>query len=551
MITIHAIMLISLGFLGATLLGLVIGPAYRRRIARLTRDQIKQAMPLTEAEIRADKDRLRADYAIVIHDLNTKLEKRTLDVSRQRVEINRRDAAISGLEGEVAGMRTSLEEHENARRVLEHTIMDRLPKVEQRLAEARKLLMQRDREIAKLSSSAVKQAEALEEATQINTQNRDEIHRLNAALATRAARSREGMGDRRFDGEVALRSEIEALRAKTRDQAALITRLQGLLERTGGALTGASIGGSKSLAAGALKSSAASENGSDKSSSPLGVFRAEDEIARLQQDLSEAEATLRSVQSTAEESDVDRDTLENELRVVKAQNEDQIAEIAKLKAALGAYRVAEASEKAIPGSKVAMKARILELTALSEEHSSTIGRLRAEVAASNEKLARQAMHFTNEMRRLGAGSMPMAMPAGAGTHGRNGTGEADVTSRSAGHLRSDQRRRLTDRISDPRQRQMQGSAAGGESSSAGAKSSGPYSVAPAQVEVKSKEKSTSIGEATVAEKKVGSATGKSSDKKGSEKSKSSLSEEKGDGKRKTVGRRGGLLDRITRMDSSK
>jgi len=37
-----------------------------------------------------------------------------------------------------------------------------------------------------------------------------------------------------------------------------------------------------------------------------------------------------------------------------------------------------------------------------------VGRLRAELAAVNERLARQAAHFMDEMRRLGAGTLPVA-----------------------------------------------------------------------------------------------------------------------------------------------
>ena len=108
-------------------------------------------------------------------------------------------------------MRTFLDEHENARRVLEQTITERLPKVEYRLAEAKKLLSQRDKEIAELSRTSSKHAMALEEATQINAQQRDEIHRLNATLTMHAARNRESLRDPRFDAEVALSAEIEAL----------------------------------------------------------------------------------------------------------------------------------------------------------------------------------------------------------------------------------------------------------------------------------------------------------------------------------------------------
>ena len=151
MITIEMVMLAALGFLTAALLALFIAPLYRRRVARLTTDMLKRSMPLTEAEIRADKDRLRAESAIRIHKLESKVEEAAEASARQMVELNRRDATISELEGEVSRQRTALEEHENARRVLEQTIMDRLPKVEHRLAEARKLLFQRDREIVSLT----------------------------------------------------------------------------------------------------------------------------------------------------------------------------------------------------------------------------------------------------------------------------------------------------------------------------------------------------------------------------------------------------------------
>ncbi|MFX4817171.1 hypothetical protein ABTB66_18340, partial [Acinetobacter baumannii] len=55
--------------------------------------------------------------------------------------------------------------------------------------------------------------------------------RLNSALSTRAARGQDTAGDARFDGEIALRSEIEALRAKGREQSALIANLQEVMAR--------------------------------------------------------------------------------------------------------------------------------------------------------------------------------------------------------------------------------------------------------------------------------------------------------------------------------
>jgi hypothetical protein len=169
---------------------------------------------------------LRAEYAIKLHKLETELDQTKLERARQLIEINRRDASISTLETDVVQLKADLEENQNARRVLEQTVADRLPKVEARLSEARRLLFNRDREIAELSQGAKRHKLALDEAASINAQKNAQIEQLSTALATRGGRNRRASGDPRYDGEVALRAEIETLRGKTREQAILIDRLQ-------------------------------------------------------------------------------------------------------------------------------------------------------------------------------------------------------------------------------------------------------------------------------------------------------------------------------------
>ena len=407
MITIEMVMLAALGFLTAALLALFIAPLYRRRVARLTTEMLKRSMPLTEAEIRADKDRLRAEAAIRIHKLETKAEEAAEASARQMVELNRRDALISELEGDVARQGTALEEHENARRVLEQTIMDRLPKVEHRLAEARKLLFQRDREIVSLTQSSEKQSRALEEVTQINTQQTDEVHRLKAALNTRASRNREGFGDARYDGEVALRTEIEALRAKTRDQTALIARLQSLVARAGPA---------------AEATDASGTNGSGDAMRPA-------KVVGKNRSAADGPPPLQAMDRGSEVPDPQTQA---EIRRLKSVNQDQAAELSRLKAALTTYQAADSDDRVVKESKIAMKARLSALTALTDEQSGTIQALRAELAAGNEKLARQAAYFMEEMRRLG--TMPASGPAR-----RSATPAADAGKRP-----------LAERINDPR-----------------------------------------------------------------------------------------------------
>lgn len=389
-------MLVTLGFLLAALLVLFVMPAYRRRIERFATERLKRSLPLTEAEITADRDRIRAGFATELHKLGAKLEEATIAAARQSVEINRRDARINDLRLEVAAQKSSVEENENARRVLEQAIMDRLPKVEQRLNEARRMLQQRDGEIAQLAETSGKQAEALEQATQINAQLTDEVARLKTALETRAARNRETIGDPRFDGEVALRSEIETLRAKTREQGQIIERLQG---------------------------------GTDGMGDDAGTAAAKSsEIDRLTAALAKAESELLAAKmgATGRSGEAERvKRLEEEARAAQT-------ETAGLKAALKVHEDAAKGDGGEPKELLALRAQNSALESEIGEQRRQLERLKAEAAASNERLARQAQHFRDEIRRLSASS-----EGGLGDERRTRSIEAA-------------RRSLAARISEPR-----------------------------------------------------------------------------------------------------
>ena len=99
--SIQTAMLVALGFLAASLLGLLLASAFWSRAVRLTTIRIKQSMPVSESEIKADRDRLRAEYAIKVHKLETQLDQAKLERARHLIDINRRDASISALESNV------------------------------------------------------------------------------------------------------------------------------------------------------------------------------------------------------------------------------------------------------------------------------------------------------------------------------------------------------------------------------------------------------------------------------------------------------------------
>jgi len=370
-------MLVALGFLAASLLGLLLASAFWGRAVRLTTARIKQSLPVSEQEIQADRDRLRAEYAVKVHKLETHLEQAKLTRARQLVELNRRDASISTLETNIGELKAELEEHQNARHVLEQTIADRLPKVEARLAEAKRLIFSREREIAELLENAKRHKLALEEAASINAQQTAQIERLTNAVAARSARSKQA-GEGGGEAEIALRSELEALRAKARDQANVIDRLQ------------------RNASAPQVVATAGK---------PGGATAAEAVASRSQEVLAQAEAALALARSGAAETDKGT---EQELRALKTRADDQAGEITRLKAALAAFEAEDRTEGGAKESRAALKARLGSAQAQADHQSAMIGRLRAELAAVNERLARQAAHFMDEMRRLGAGSLPVA-----------------------------------------------------------------------------------------------------------------------------------------------
>lgn len=371
-------MLVALGILFASLLVVAILPSYRSRVQRLTSEAIRRSVPLTEAEIRADKDKLRAQFAIRVHKLEAEGEQQKLVAARQRIEMNRRDARITELQDEAERIKAALEENFNARRVLEHTVTDRLPRLEQQLESARDMIKERDEELGVLKIETTRSVRALDEAMQMNAQQRAELERTSASLASRvpASRvpaSRDTFTDPKFDGEIALRSEIEALRAKIREQAGLIHNLQ---------------------------------RGADGQSS------AGSDVDHLRRELAAAEAAVKATRDSAASGSYDRAAAEAQAKSLNARIDEQAGEIARLNAALAVYEGAPegaASRPAGQASRLASKARISALQAQLTQQTETIQRLRSELAASNERLARQAAHYMEEMRRLGAGTVPTSI----------------------------------------------------------------------------------------------------------------------------------------------
>jgi hypothetical protein len=181
---------VALGFLLASLLALMVAPAFWRRAVRLTRRRIEMTMPMSASDIQADKDQLRAEFAIELRRVEVALEKAKDKAARELVEANKRRVEISEIKTELETARGRLQEKDNANRVLEQTIRRRLPELEGRLKAAKEAMAELEAANNELRNTAGSQAEALKLArTTLNTQ-RGDIDQLRGALEGEAASSR-------------------------------------------------------------------------------------------------------------------------------------------------------------------------------------------------------------------------------------------------------------------------------------------------------------------------------------------------------------------------
>jgi len=72
---IESLMYLALGFLGATLPALLIVPALNARAERLARRRVEALFPMSISELTAEKDHLRAEFAIIQRRLERKVDE--------------------------------------------------------------------------------------------------------------------------------------------------------------------------------------------------------------------------------------------------------------------------------------------------------------------------------------------------------------------------------------------------------------------------------------------------------------------------------------------
>jgi chromosome segregation ATPase len=191
---IENIMYFALGLLVAGLVALVIMPAVWKRAVRLTKRRIEAATPITMAEFRADKDQLRAEFALSTRRLEMNVEALRKRLAEQLSDVNQKRTDLGALKAERENHLAVVRELE-AREV---ELRARILELEKDGADLSNRLRKRDRELetrtAEIETLRNSLRGGLAKATKVDGMAlsgnyEDDIDQLTTALAIERKRA--------------------------------------------------------------------------------------------------------------------------------------------------------------------------------------------------------------------------------------------------------------------------------------------------------------------------------------------------------------------------
>ncbi|HUI95248.1 MAG TPA: hypothetical protein VLX44_05815 [Xanthobacteraceae bacterium] len=354
---IEAIMYFGIGFLCASLLGLVIIPLIHNRAVRLTHRRLEATTPLSIAELQADKDQLRAEFAMSTRRLELSVEqlkarstgqlseigKKAEAIALLKSDLDEKNAAILGLEARERALREQIssteQEHDAKASALHETelaLADKVATLEKATSERDEHRLTSDAQRVEITALRT-QIDALKMQLDRYEQDvRDTADRLarerSDADATgkelsHARGKAENLGNRVDQLErqvVAQATDAESLARRAQDLEARLAEREHAVDQLHAELAAA-----RNVEAG-LRAEAASTDGRHRESAEtvradnarlqVALARASDERARLEQDLS---AMKRNAEAAGES-----DRAENAL--LRESINDIAAEVARI-----------------------------------------------------------------------------------------------------------------------------------------------------------------------------------------------------------------------------
>jgi chromosome segregation ATPase len=150
---IEPVMYFGIGFLVAALIGLVVIPLVHSRAVRLTMRRLEAATPLSMAEIQADKDQLRAEFAMSTRRLEVSVENLRTKSTSQLAELGKKGDAINRLKielGEKTATIFALEARDKALRDQLRTTEEEFSVKTSAMLDAQRALNDKEAELARM-----------------------------------------------------------------------------------------------------------------------------------------------------------------------------------------------------------------------------------------------------------------------------------------------------------------------------------------------------------------------------------------------------------------
>lgn len=213
---VEPIMYLAIGFLVSMLFGLMIVPLVHNRAVRLTTKRLEAATPLSMAEIQADKDQLRAEFAMSARRLEMSVEQLKNKTSSQLADLGKKSDAINRLKielGEKNAAIFSLEAREKALKDQLRATEEEFSSKTQSLRTAEQQLADKQTDLGKLNSELSERSMTAEsrqvELVAVRSQIEVLQNRVNDA-EKEVAGSQQRLTDHRNEADIATRELSDA-----------------------------------------------------------------------------------------------------------------------------------------------------------------------------------------------------------------------------------------------------------------------------------------------------------------------------------------------------
>jgi DNA repair exonuclease SbcCD ATPase subunit len=188
---VEPIMYLAIGFLVSMLVGLMIVPLVHNRAVRLTTRRMEAATPLSMAEIQADKDQLRAEFAMSARRLEMNVDQLKHKTTSQLAELGKKTDAINRMKIELGEKNATI----FALEARERAVKDQLRATEEEFAAKTQALRTAEAALSDKQADLVRLTTELSDRSQTADTRQVELIAVRAQIETLKHRVEEAEGE--------------------------------------------------------------------------------------------------------------------------------------------------------------------------------------------------------------------------------------------------------------------------------------------------------------------------------------------------------------------